>query len=372
MFSTKKTLIATAVATSLVALSACQQSGGEQNSASAEAQPAAAQQATVVSQSAASGEKIAGKWAANYREIIQQHGGKYLDREVMELILGDDVNSLRAKMDPRNPYSYEVDDAIDGGPHGNAQCRVPKAFVEVWDSAEKNMKADYVAKGFGTPISEAALKVWDINVDGDGNGFPILPDDKYVTVEKGGNIYVQFCGMCHGEFGEGAKGYLPLAVDEDLVTSDFRDPAPMKTIGNYWPYATTIFDYSKRAMPFWSPNSPAIGDAGYYGIAAYLIQANAIPIDDEGTELDDGDKATPQVVIAANKYMKNQGNFFCDHRPITHNKRCMKDCPDYLVGDGAGDIHHYRRARTLPDGTLQYNVNQRLHEDPPGVGHKGF
>jgi len=352
MFNTKKTLVAAAVAATFAAGSALAMSSnsGENTTAASE--------------------KINGKWAANYKEIIKAHDGKYLDREVMEKILGDDVNSLQAKLDPNNPYSFEVDDAIDGGPHGNAQCKVPKAFVEVWESAEKNMKADYVAKGFGTPIAESALKVWDINVDGDGNGFPKA--DKPMTVEKGGTVFVQFCGMCHGEFGEGAKGYLPLAVDEDLVTSDFTDPAPMKTIGNYWPYATTIFDYNRRAMPFWSPNTPAIGDAGYYGITAYLIQANAIPLDDEGTELEDDDLATPQVIMKANKYMQNQGNFFCDHRPITHNKRCMKDCPDYLVGDGAGDIHNYRRARTLPDGTLQYNVNERLHEAAPGVGHKGF
>ena len=355
MFSTKKSLIAVAVAATMAAGSALAMSSSSGGKAT----------------EAAAG-KTDGKWASNYREIIKESGGKYLDREVMEKILGKDVNSLRAKLDPNNPYSFEVDDAIDGGPHGNSQCKVPLAFTEVRDSAEKHEKADYVAYGYGKPIAESAIKPWEIDVNGDGDGFPILPDDKYMTVEKGGNVYVQFCGMCHGEFGEGAKGYLPLAVDEDLVTSDFRDPAPMKTIGNYWPYATTIFDYVRRAMPFWSPNSPAIGDAGYYGITAYLIQANGIPLDDNGRELDDEDKATPQVVMAANKYMKNQGNFFCDHRPITHNKRCMKNCPDYLVGDGAGDIHHYREARKLPDGTLQYNVNQRLHETPPGIGHKGF
>ncbi len=355
MFNTKKSLIAAAVVAAMAAGSAFAMSSSDKGG-----------------KTAAQAGKIEGKWAANYREIIKANGGKYLDREVMEKILGPDVNSLRAKLDPNNPYSFEVDDAIDGGPHGNSQCKVPKAWVEVWDSAEKHEKSDYVAYGYGKPIAESAIKPWMIDVDGDGNGFPKISADEAVTVEKGGNIYVQFCGMCHGEFGEGAKGYLPLAVDEDLVTSDFRDPAPMKTIGNYWPYAITIFDYSRRAMPFWSPQSPAIGDKGYLGIAAYLIQSNGIPIDDKGTELDDSDKATPQVIIAANKYMKNQGNFFCDHRPITHNKRCMKDCPDYLVGDGAGDIHHFRQARRLPNGELQYNVPQRYHDSAPGVGHKGF
>jgi len=73
-----------------------------------------------------------------------------------------------------------------------------------------------------------------------------------------------------------------------------------------------------------------------------------------------------------NKFMKNQGNFFCDHRPVIHNERCMKDCPDYMVGDGTGNTQNYVEARRLPDGTPQYNVEQRLHEDKPGVGHAGM
>jgi cytochrome c len=97
MFSTKKTLIAVAVAASFSAGSALAMGSNSGD------------------KTAASSEKINGKWAANYREIIEAHDGKYLDREVMEKILGSDVNSLQAKLDPNNPYSYEVDDSIDGG-----------------------------------------------------------------------------------------------------------------------------------------------------------------------------------------------------------------------------------------------------------------
>ena len=356
MFSTKKTLVAASVAT-LFAGSAMAMSGNSDGNT-------------------ASGEKINGKYAANYEEIIRNADGKYLDKEVIEAILGKDAahgrDGMVGKLDPANPYSFEVDDSIDGGNHGNAQCKIPAAFVEVHDSAKANYynDADYVARGFGTPIAEAALEKWNIVVDGDGKG---LPDPSVgMTVEEGGKIYVQFCGMCHGEFGEGAKGYLPLAVDEDLTTSDFFAPAPMKTVGNYWPYATTIFDYIRRTMPFWTPNAPFIGDAGYLGMTGYILQSNYVPMDDEGTELEDDTFFNSEVLMKMNKYMTNQGNFFCDHRPVIHNARCMENCAPETVGDGTGDIQNYRQARRLPDGTPQYNVTQRLHEDKPGVGHSGM
>ncbi|KUJ74313.1 hypothetical protein AVO42_02575 [Thiomicrospira sp. XS5] len=360
MFSTKKTILAGAVA--LVAASTAYAMSGNSGSNSGDAG------------------KIDGKYAANYVEIIKENDGKYLDSKVIEAILGKDAAygraGLEGKLDPNNPYSFEVDDSIDGGNHGNAQCKIPAAFVEVHDSVAKNYYDDgsFVAYGFGTPISEAAMSKWNIVVDGDGNG---LPDPSVgMTVEEGGRVYVQFCAMCHGEFGEGAKGYLPLAVEENLVTSDFSDPAPMKTVGNYWPYAVTFFDYVRRTMPFWTPNAPFIGDAGYMGMTGYIMQSNYIPIglDENGDpiELEDDAFYNSELLMKQNKFMKNQGNFFCDHRPVIHNERCMKDCPDYMVGDGKGNVQNYVQARRLPDGTPQYNVPQRMHEDPPGVGHAGM
>jgi cytochrome c len=323
----------------------------------------------------ASGEKIDGKYAANYAEIIKKADGKYLDKEVIEAILGKDAaygrNGLEGKLDPANPYSFEVDDSIDGGNHGNAQCKIPAAFTEVHESVAKNFyNDDYTARGFGTPIAESALEKWNITVDGDGKGLPKAGVG--MTVEEGGKVYVQFCGMCHGEFGEGAKGYLALAVEEDLVTSDFTDPAPMKAVGNYWPYAVTLFDYIRRTMPFWTPNAPYIGDAGYLGMTGYILQSNYIPINDEGEELAEDTFFDSAMLMKMNKYMPNQGNFFCDHRPVIHNARCMTNCDKTQVGDGTGNIENYRQARKLPDGTPQYNVPQRLHEDKPGVGHAGM
>lgn len=355
MFSTKQTLVVASV-TALFSSSVFAMSSSSDSNTAA-------------------GEKINGKYAANYAEIIKEADGKYLDVKVIEAILGKDAahgrDGLVGKLDPANPYSFEVDDSIDGGNHGNAQCKIPLAFTEVHENVAKNYHNDnYTARGFGTPIAEAALDKWNIVVDGDGKG---LPDPSVgMTVEEGAKVYVQFCAMCHGEFGEGAKGYLALAVDENLVTSDFYASAPQKAIGNYWPYATTLFDYVRRTMPFWTPNAPFIGDAGYMGMTGYILQSNYIAMDDEGTELSDDTFFNSEVLMKMNKYMRNQGNFFCDHRPVIHNERCMSNCDDSQVGDGKGDIHNYREARKLPDGTLQYNVPQRMHEDKPGVGHSGM
>ena len=357
MYNTKQTIVAISVA-ALLSGSAFAMSENSDGNASVAA-------------------KIDGKYAANYAEIIKNADGKYLDKSVIEAILGADAthgrNGMVGKLDPANPYSFEVDDSIDGGNHGNSQCKIPEAFVDVHESAAENYFNDdtFVARGFGTPIAESSLEKWNISVDGDGKG---LPDPSVgMTIEEGAKVYVQFCAMCHGEFGEGAKGYLALAVEEDLVTSEFTDPAPMKSVGNYWPYAVTLFDYIRRTMPFWTPNAPYIGDAGYLGMTGYILQSNYLVMDDEGTELDDDTFFNSEVLMKVNKYMPNQGNWFCDHRPIIHNERCMTNCPDAQVGwDGTGDETKFRQARKLPDGTPQYNVPQRLHEDKPGVGHAGM
>jgi S-disulfanyl-L-cysteine oxidoreductase SoxD len=370
MFNTKKTLIASAVAGAMIASGVALAMSGKPESG-------AAQAGNLITPDATKNPELTGVkgYPENWRQIIDQAGGKYLDAKVVKAILGDDDRMrLVEKMDPSNPYSFEVADSIDGGPHGNMQCKVPEAFIDVHARAQANYHNDtaFVAYGYGTPIAESALDIWKIHVDADGNGLP--PLNVGMTIQKGGDLYIQFCAMCHGEFGEGAKGYLPLTEGDPLplVTSDFNDSAPVKTIQNYWPYATTLFDYNRRAMPFWTPNMPMIGDAGYMGITGYILQMNGIVLDDKGTLIEDDDFFNAEMLMQANKYLPNAGNFFCDHRPVIANERCMKDCPDFMVGDGKGDIHNYRTALRLPDGTPQYNVHERVGVDAPGVGHHGF
>lgn len=358
MFNSKKTFVAAAVATALtLSMSGC----SNDNSTTTEAETTTTDN----------------KYTANYEEIIRAADGKYLDSKVIEAILGADamhgIRGAAGKLNHNNPYSFEVDDSIDGGNHGNAQCKIPAAFLEIHDSVAANFHddTDFVARGFGTPIAEEALAIWNISVDANGVGLP--PPEVGMTIEEGGVVYAMFCAMCHGEFLDGAKGYLPLAGGvTNLTTSDFSDPAPKKTVTNFWPYATTLFDYNRRSMPFWTPNAPHIGDAGYMGMTGYILYGGYLPIDAEGNELEMDTFFNSEVLMAMNKFMPNQGNFFCDRRPVIHNERCMTDCPDAQVGDGTGNIHNFIEARLLPDGTPQYNVQQRLNEDMPGVGHAGM
>ncbi|MBN8825971.1 MULTISPECIES: cytochrome c [unclassified Spirosoma] len=113
-----------------------------------------------------------------------------------------------------------------------------------------------------TPVEIARL---DIDVRPDGKGLP--PGEGKPTVGK--LIFAQKCAACHGVGGVGGP-------NESLVTtaSEGTKKRPEKTVGNYWPYATTVFDYIRRAMPFSEPGS--LTNEEVYNLTAYLLTANGI------------------------------------------------------------------------------------------------
>jgi mono/diheme cytochrome c family protein len=121
--------------------------------------------------------------------------------------------------------------------------------------------------GFGRLVNQQEIKAWDIDVRPDGKG---LPDGQGNAV-LGKVIYIQKCSACHSI--EGAEQInvktLGLALIGDTVLKSKR-----KTIGNYWPYATTLFDYIRRAMPYSQPGS--LTDDEVYGVTAYLLNANHV------------------------------------------------------------------------------------------------
>src|SRR5262245_66385538 len=101
---------------------------------------------------------------------------------------------------------------------------------------------------FGQPITPAELAPWDISIAPDGKGLP--PGSG--TPAQGAAVYAERgCAACHGENGAGGISG-PLVGGGPLDRTD-RDP--VKLIGNYWPYATTIFDFTRRAMPWQSPKT---------------------------------------------------------------------------------------------------------------------
>ena len=126
--------------------------------------------------------------------------------------------------------------------------------------------------GFGRPATAAEIAAWDIDVRPDGTGLP--PGGG--TARQGAVVYAVRCAMCHGATGSEARLPYPRLVGRD-PRQGFpfgRDPSLAKTVGNYWPYATTLYDYINRAMP---PNTPgSLSPNNVYSLVAYLLWRNEI------------------------------------------------------------------------------------------------
>ena len=124
------------------------------------------------------------------------------------------------------------------------------------------------APGLGKPISESDVKAWDIAVLPDGSNLP--PGSG--TSDQGASIYAQKCIACHGEGGKGgvAPGAGPLVGGAPLTNGI----ETAKTIANYYAYATTVFDYIRRAMPFNAPRS--LSDDEVYALTAYILTLNKL------------------------------------------------------------------------------------------------
>jgi mono/diheme cytochrome c family protein len=128
--------------------------------------------------------------------------------------------------------------------------------------------------GIGRAATPADIAAWDIDVGPDGAG---LPPGRGTSAD-GAPIYAARCAGCHGKTGkEGPNDVLVGRLPGDAFTFA-RDPKAPKTIGSYWPYATTVFDYIRRAMP---PDAPgSLKDNEVYGLVAYLLTLNElIPAD---------------------------------------------------------------------------------------------
>ncbi|HEY6256953.1 MAG TPA: cytochrome c [Xanthobacteraceae bacterium] len=139
----------------------------------------------------------------------------------------------------------------------------------------------------GKPISQADLAEWDINILPDGTNLPAGGGN----AADGAKIYAAKCVACHGENGQGGHA-VRLIGGPPKATLDGG-----KTIANYWPYATTLFDFIRRSMPFTQPRS--LTDQEVYALTAYLLAGNKLI-----GENDEINATTlPKVV------MPNRGNF---------------------------------------------------------------
>jgi S-disulfanyl-L-cysteine oxidoreductase SoxD len=125
----------------------------------------------------------------------------------------------------------------------------------------------------GKPISQADAAPWDIDIEPSGAGLPSGSG----TADQGAPIFAEQCSACHGDGGRGATTTTSGAPAAPPVVSDVKrngiDDTTL-TIANYWPYATTLFDYIRRSMPWTSPRS--LTDEQVYALTAYILAQNKL------------------------------------------------------------------------------------------------
>lgn len=159
--------------------------------------------------------------------------------------------------------------------------------------------------GFGKPASDAEIKAWDIDVATNGAGLPSGSG----SVAQGGKLYAEKCAACHGVKGEGTLANRLVGGQGTLKAAN-----PVKTIGSFWPYATTVFDYVHRAMPYIAPQSLTPDET--YAVTAYLLHMNGIL----GADAKLDATSLPKI------RMPNRDGFVGDGRPDTANVPCRSAC----------------------------------------------
>lgn len=123
----------------------------------------------------------------------------------------------------------------------------------------------------GRVATAQEIRAWDIDANAEGVGLP----PGRGTYARGATLFAERCVACHGAHGEGIPPYPKLIGREPRDSFPFgRDAKYVKTIGNYWPYATTVFDYINRAMPLTAPGSQRADDV--YSLVAFLLAENEV------------------------------------------------------------------------------------------------
>lgn len=195
--------------------------------------------------------------------------------------------------------------AIVFAPGASAQKKPAHGAAQTKSSSAKPL-------GIGRLAKPDEIAGWNISIRPDGQG---LPPGKG-TVKDGEALYVERCAACHGEFGESA-GRWPILMGGagTLAGSD-----PVKSVGSYWPYVTTLMDYTRRAMPM--GNGQSLTGDELYAITAYVLYLNDI-VKSADFELNEKN--------AASIKMPNRDNFIDDDREVTEKSfwrkdPCMKSC----------------------------------------------
>lgn len=167
--------------------------------------------------------------------------------------------------------------------------------------------------GLGREALPEEVAAWDLDVAPDGTGLPEGSGD----VLTGEEVFIDNCASCHGDFAEGLGNWPKLAGGDDTLDHD----DPVKTVGSYWPYLSTVFDYVNRSMPFGAAQTLTPDEV--YAITAYILYSNYLVEDD--------------FVLSKENFLEvelpNAGGFIEDDREESeahfwNPDPCLQDCKD--------------------------------------------
>ena len=206
-----------------------------------------------------------------------------------------------------------------------APLRETVAVAPAMADEPKDATARVMAAKFelGREATTDEVAAWDIDVRPDGHGLPPGKGDVFTGEE----LYTDNCAMCHGDFGEAVGRWPVLAGGQNSL----EDDRPVKTIGSYWPYLSTVFDYVHRAMPF--GNAQSLSDDDVYAITAYLLYLNDL--------VDDDFELSNENFLEVR--LPNEENFYPDDRAEIElaafaGEVCMENCKDAVEITGRAAV----------------------------------
>jgi len=274
-------------------------------------------------------------------------------------------------------YAIKNKTAIDGGV---TYERTPTQYAAYAANPQSTKGVN-----FGRTPTANEIAAWDIDALPDGTGLP----EGQGSVEEGDELFDAQCASCHGDFGGGGNGYPQLtggnqSKDKNGIVITLKNQreygktdAPKRTVGTYWPVATTLFTYIRDAMPYATPKS--LSNDETYAITAYILAQNGIKID--GEEMDDEYVLNAQKlakVVLPNRhgfYPNIDGPtgpadvkaFFADRaKNIGAGTRCMTDCKDPGGQDGKTEPSVVKIKYEMSDVVPPYTTVRDL---PPEVNN---
>ncbi len=179
--------------------------------------------------------------------------------------------------------------------------------------------------GIGRAALPEEIAAWDVKIMPDGRGLP--PGG--MSVEDGEQSFIDNCAACHGDFAEGLDNWPALSGGRGTLTNE----RPVKTVGSYWPYLSTVWDYVHRSMPY--GNAQSLTPDEVYGITAYILYSEGL-VDYE-------------FVLTNENFtevrLPNEDGFYSDDRvetefPVFTAAPCMTDCKaEVTVTRRASDLN---------------------------------